>query len=58
MGRFNGVESKYISNYLVIKSIFETDRDSIKNKKFIVKNNVSYNYPKVGNFKNRTPNFM
>ena len=38
--------------------IFETDRDSIKTKNFIVQSNIVYNYTRVQDFKNRTPNFM
>ena len=46
MGRFNGVASKYISNYMQWFKwlrVFETDRDSIKTKNFIVQSNIIRN---------------
>ena len=61
MGRFNGVASKYISNYMQWFKwlrLFETDRDSIKTKNFIVQSNVVYSYTKIKDFKLRTPEFM
>ena len=61
MGRFNGVASKYISNYMQWFKwlrIFETDRDSIKTKNFIVQSNVAYSYTRIKDFKLRTPQFM
>ena len=38
--------------------IFESDKDSIKTKNFIVQSNVAYNYTRVQDFKNRTPIFI
>ena len=61
MGRFNGVASKYISNdmqWFKWLRLFETDRDSIKTKNFIVQSNVVYSYTKIKDFKLRTPEFM
>ena len=61
MGRFNGVASKYISNdmkWFKWLRVFETDRDSIKTKNFIVQSNVAYSYTKIKDFKLRTPEFM
>ena len=61
MGRFNGVSSKYISNYMQWFKwlrVFETDRDSIKTKNFIVQSNVTYAYTKVKDFRLRAPQFI
>ena len=61
MHRFNGVASEYISNYLYWFKwlrIFESDKDSIKTKNFIVQSNVAYSYTKIKDFKLRTPEFM
>ena len=61
MGRFNGVSSKYISNYMhwfKWLKIFENDKDSIKTKNFIVQSNVAYSYTRIKDFKLRTPQFM
>ena len=61
MGRFNGVASKSISIYMQWFKwlrVFETDRDSIKTKNFIVQSNVAYSYTKIKDFKLRTPEFM
>ena len=61
MGRFNGVASKYISNYMQCFKwlrIFETDRDSIKAKNFIVQSNVVYSYTKVKDFNLRRAQFI
>ena len=38
--------------------LFETDRDSIKTKNFIVQSNVAYSYTKIKDFKLITPEFM
>ena len=38
--------------------IFETDRDSIRTKNFIVQSNVAYSYTRIKDFKLRTPQFM
>lgn len=61
MRRFNGVASKYISNYMhwfKWLRIFESDKDSIKTKNFIVQSNVAYSYTRIKDFKLRTPQFM
>ena len=61
MSRFNGVASKYINNYMKWfkwLKIFETDRDSIKTKNFVVQSNVAYNYTRVQGFKNRKPTLI
>ncbi|MGL5692588.1 MAG: IS1595 family transposase, partial [Peptostreptococcaceae bacterium] len=38
--------------------LFETDRESIKTKNFIVQSNVAYGYTKVKDFRIRIPQFM
>ena len=38
--------------------VFETDRDSIKTKNFIVQSNVTYAYTKVKDFRLRAPQFI
>ena len=61
MHRFNGVASEYISNYLYWFKwlrIFESDKDSIKTKNFIVQSNVVCAYTKVKDFKLRTLKFV
>ena len=61
MRRFNGVASKYISNYMYWFKwlrIFESDKDSIKTKNFIVQSNVVCAYTKVKDFKLRTLQFV
>ena len=61
MRRFNGVASKYISNYMhwfKWLRIFESDKDSIKTKNFIVQSNVVYAYTRVKDFKLRTLQFI
>ena len=61
MHRFNGVASKYISNYMhwfKWLRIFESDKDSIKTKNFIVQSNVVCAYTKVKDFKLRTLKFV
>ena len=61
MRRFNGVASKYISNYMhwfKWLRIFESDKDSIKTKNFIVQSNVVCAYTKVKDFKLRTLQFV
>lgn len=61
MVRFNSVAIKYISNYMQWFKwlrIFESYRDSIKTKNFIVQGNVAYFYTKIKDFKLRTPQFI
>lgn len=61
MRRFNGVASKYISNYMQWFKwlrIFETDKDSEKTKNFIVQSNFAYSYTKIKDYRLRTPQFI
>lgn len=49
MNRFNGVATKYISNYMYWfkwLQLFETDKEVIKIKNFMVQCNVAYGYTK------------
>jgi hypothetical protein len=58
MNRFNGVATKYISNYIKWfkwLQIFDTDKEIIKAKNFIVQSNVAHSYIKVKDLKNREP---
>lgn len=59
--RFNGVATKYISNYLKWfkwLDTFSTDKDIVKAKNFIVQSNIPYNYTMIKEFKNRQPIFI
>jgi len=56
IGRFNGVATKYISNYLYwFKWLqnFSTEKESVRTKNFIVQSNIPYSYTKVTDFKER-----
>jgi len=56
MNRFNGVATKYTSNYIKwFKWLQVFDKDIIKAKNFIVQSNVAYSYTKVKDLKNREP---
>ena len=55
MNRFNGVATKYISNYIKwFKSlqIFYIDKEIIKAKNFMIQSNVTHSYIKVKDLKN------
>lgn len=61
MERFNGVATKYISNYLYWfkwLELFENDKDTIKVKNFMVQCNVAHTYTKITDFKDREPIFV
>ena len=54
MNRFNGVATKYISNYMYWfkwLALFENDKEAIKVKNFMVQCNVAYAYTKTADFK-------
>jgi hypothetical protein len=58
MNRCNGVAKKYISNYIKWFKwiqIFDTGKEIIKVKNFIVQSNVAHSYIKVKDLKNREP---
>ncbi len=61
MNRFNGVATKYLSNYVKWfkwLQIFDTDKEIIKAKNFIVQSNVAQSYCKVRDLKNRKPMYV
>ena len=54
MNRFNGVATKYISNYIYCfkwLQLFETDKEVIKIKNFMVQCNVANAYTKITDLK-------
>ncbi|AOT72998.1 transposase [Geosporobacter ferrireducens] len=61
MDRFNGVATKYISNYMYWFKwlrLFENDKKIVKSKNFIVQCNVARAYTKISDFKKRKPAFV
>lgn len=61
MNRFNGVATKYINNYIKWfkwLQIFDTDKEIIKAKNFIVQSNVAHSYIKIKDLKNREPMYV
>gem|GEM_PF-4901949 len=58
---FNGVATKYISNYIrwfKWLQIFDTDKEIIKAKNFIIQSNVTHSYIKIKDLKNREPVYV
>lgn len=61
MSRFNGVATKYLSNYMKWHkwiNTFSSEKESIRVKNFIVHSNISHNYTKIKEFKNKKPIFV
>ena len=61
MNRFNGVATKYLSNYMKWfkwLQTFSTEKETIRTKNFIVQSNVPYSYSKISDFKSRQPIFV
>lgn len=61
MNRFNGVATKYISNYMYWfkwLELFENDKEAVKVKNFMVQCNVAHAYTKTVDFKEREPVFV
>lgn len=61
MNRFNGVATKYISNHMYWfkwLQLFESDKEVIKIKNFMVQCNVAYGYTRITDFKEREPIFV
>ncbi|PEB39437.1 IS1595-like element ISBth19 family transposase [Bacillus pseudomycoides] len=61
MNKFNGVATKYISNYLYWfkwLQLFETDKEVVKIKNFMVQCNVAHAYTRITDFKEREPIFI
>lgn len=61
MSRFNGVATKYLSNYLKWHKwmdTFSSEKESIKTKNLIVHSNIPNSYTMVKEFKTRQPIFI
>ncbi|GIM30674.1 hypothetical protein CPJCM30710_33400 [Clostridium polyendosporum] len=61
IGRFNGVATKYISNYMYWfkrLQLFSAEKETIRTKNFIVQSNIPYSYTKITEFKERQPIFV
>lgn len=61
MNRFNGVTTKYISNYMYWfkwLQLFENDKEVVKIKNFMVQCNVAHAYTRIIDFKGRKPIFV
>lgn len=58
MHRFNGVTTKYLNSYIKwFKWLytFNSEKDTMKAKNFIIQNKIPYNYIKIVNLKNLKP---
>jgi len=56
MDRFNGVATKYISNYMYLfkwLELFENDKEIVKVKNFMFQFNAANAYTKIIDFKER-----
>ncbi|NSB14099.1 hypothetical protein BCD95_002358 [Clostridium beijerinckii] len=61
INRFNGVATKYISIYIKWfkwLQIFDTDKERIKAKNFMIQSNVAHSSVKVKDLKNREPLYV
>lgn len=61
MERFNGVATKYINNYIKWFKwlrLFDTEKEMIKAKNFIIQCNVTHSYIKIKDLKNRVPIYV
>lgn len=61
MDRFNGVATKYISNYMYWfkwLELFENDKEAVKAKNLMVQSNVAHAYTKIIDYKERKPIFV
>lgn len=61
MSRFNGVATKYLSNYLKWHkwiNIFISEKETIRTKNLIVHSDIPYNYTMIKDFKTRQPIFI
>ena len=61
MSRFNGVATKYLSNYIKWHkwvNIFSSEKESIQIKNFMIHSNISHRYTKIKEFKNIEPMFV
>ena len=61
MSRFNGVATKYLSNYLKWNkwiNTFSTEKETVKTKNLIVHSNIPHNYTMIKDFKRIKPLFV
>jgi len=61
MNRFNGVATKYVSNYMYWfkwLQLFENGKELVKVKNFMVQSNIAYAYTKIMDFKEREPMYV
>ncbi|MDB1956416.1 IS1595 family transposase [Clostridium tertium] len=61
MSRFNGVATKYLSNYLKWHKwmdTFSSEKESIRTKNLILHSNIPHSYTMVKEFKTREPIFI
>ena len=61
MSRFNGVATKYLSNYLKWNkwiNTFSTEKETVRTKNLIVHSNIPHSYTMVKEFKTRQPIFI
>ena len=61
MCRFNGVATKYLSNYLKWHkwiNTFSSEKESIRTKNLLVHSSIPKSYTMVKDFKNREPIFV
>ena len=61
MYRFKGVATKYLENYMKWfkwVNIFNSEKESVQVKNFIIHSHIPYDYTKIKDFKNRTPIFV
>lgn len=61
MRRFNGVATKYLSNYMKWykwMGTFSSEKEIIRTKNLLVHSNIPHKYTRVKEFKNIVPNFV
>ena len=61
MSRFNGVATKYLSNYLKWNkwiNTFSTEKETVRTKNLIVHSNIPHNYTMIKDFKRIKPLFV
>ncbi|WP_346888979.1 hypothetical protein [Clostridium sp. UBA1056] len=61
MDRFNGVETKYLANYvywLKWLEIFNTEKDTIKSKNLLVQSHTYHTDVKLKDFRAREPIYV
>lgn len=61
IAKFNGVVTKYLSNYLKWHkwiNTFSIEKDIVRTKNLIVHSNIAHSYTMVKDLKNRQPIFI